>query len=42
LADLLPEVQFHRHDRLILSAALLGGVFLAYVLESDLMSMLAP
>jgi zinc and cadmium transporter len=30
LADLLPEVQFHRHDRLKLSAALLLGVALAY------------
>lgn len=29
LADLLPEVQFHRHDRLKLSAALLLGVALA-------------
>jgi zinc and cadmium transporter len=42
LADLLPEVQFHHHDRLKLSAAMLSGVFLAYILESDLMSMLAP
>ena len=30
LADLLPELQFHRHDRLKLSAALLAGVVLAY------------
>jgi zinc and cadmium transporter len=30
LSDLLPEVQFHRHDRLKLSAALLLGVALAY------------
>jgi zinc and cadmium transporter len=29
LADLLPEVQFHHHDRLKLSAALLLGVVLA-------------
>ena len=29
LADVLPEVQFHRHDRLKLSAALLLGVALA-------------
>lgn len=40
LADLLPEVQFHHHDRLKLSAAMLGGVFLAYVLESDLAALL--
>ncbi|MFN0052806.1 MAG: ZIP family metal transporter [Planctomycetales bacterium] len=30
LADLLPEVQFHTHDRLKLSAALLLGVALAW------------
>jgi zinc and cadmium transporter len=30
LGDLLPELQFHRHDRLKLSAALLLGVGLAY------------
>lgn len=30
LSDLLPEVQFHRHDRLKLSAALLAGVVAAY------------
>ncbi len=30
LSDLLPEVQFHRHDRLKLSAALLLGVLAAY------------
>jgi len=30
LGDLLPEVQFHRHDRLKLSAALLAGVAIAY------------
>ncbi len=30
LADLLPEIQFHRHDRWQLSGALLFGVFLAY------------
>lgn len=30
LSDLLPEVQFHSHDRLRLSAALLLGVALAY------------
>lgn len=30
LGDLLPEVQFHRHDRLKLSLALLVGVALAY------------
>src|SRR5262245_19609541 len=31
LGDLLPELQFHRHDRVQLSAALLGGVFLTVV-----------
>ncbi len=30
LSDLLPEVQFHQHDRLRLSAALLTGVMAAY------------
>ena len=30
LSDLLPEVQFHRHDRLKLSAALILGVLCAY------------
>jgi len=30
LSDLLPEVQFHRHDRLKLSAALVFGVVAAY------------
>lgn len=30
LSDLLPEVQFHRHDRFKLSAALLLGVVIAY------------
>jgi len=30
LGDLLPEVQFHSHDRLLLSAALLTGIALAY------------
>ena len=28
LSDLLPELQFHEHDRLVLSAALLSGVAL--------------
>lgn len=32
LSDLLPEVQFHSHDRLRLSLALLVGVLLAYVI----------
>lgn len=32
LSDLLPEVQFHSHDRLKLSAALLVGVFLAWAI----------
>jgi zinc and cadmium transporter len=30
LADILPEIQFHRHDRLKLTAALLTGVALAF------------
>ncbi len=30
LSDLLPEVQFHRHDRLKLSVALLSGIATAY------------
>jgi zinc and cadmium transporter len=29
-SDLLPEVQFHRHDRLKLTAALVGGILLAW------------
>lgn len=32
LSDLLPEVQFHSHDRLRLSAALLVGVLLAWLI----------
>jgi zinc and cadmium transporter len=32
LSDLLPEVQFHTHDRVKLSAALLAGVVLAYLI----------
>jgi len=32
LSDLLPEVQFHRHDRLKLSAALILGVLCAYLI----------
>lgn len=32
LADILPEIQFHRHDRVKLSAALLSGVFAAFVI----------
>ena len=32
LSDLLPEVQFHSHDRLRLSFALLVGVFLAFAI----------
>lgn len=31
LADLLPEIQFHNHDRVALSVLLLGGVTVAYV-----------
>lgn len=34
LADLLPEVAFHTHDRLKLSAALLLGVAIALAIES--------
>ena len=33
LSDLLPEVQFHRHDRVQLSAALLSGIAIAYGME---------
>ncbi len=33
LSDLLPEVQFHSHDRLAMSGALLLGVTIAAVLE---------
>ena len=32
LSDLLPEVQFHSHDRLWLSAALLSGVIAAWLI----------
>ena len=32
LADVLPEVQFHRHDRIKLSAAILAGVMLAVLI----------
>ena len=32
LADLLPEIQFHSHDRLLLSAALVAGVAMAYLI----------
>ena len=32
LADILPELQFHRHDRIKLSAALMTGVLLAYAI----------
>jgi zinc and cadmium transporter len=32
LADILPEVQFHRHDRVKLSTSLLLGVLLAYAI----------
>lgn len=31
MSDLLPELQFHHHDRLLLSAALLAGLSVAYV-----------
>jgi len=33
LSDLLPEVQFHRHDRLQLSAALILGIAVAFLIE---------
>ena len=33
LSDLLPEVQFHRHDRLQLSAAMLTGMGIAVAIE---------
>jgi zinc and cadmium transporter len=33
LSDLLPEVQFHRHDRFMLSCALLIGVLIAYAIS---------
>jgi len=32
LADILPELQFHQHDRGLLSVALLLGVLLAYLI----------
>ena len=32
LSDLLPEVQFHSHDRLKLSAALLLGIVTAWAI----------
>ncbi|MDA0659055.1 MAG: ZIP family metal transporter [Planctomycetota bacterium] len=32
-SDLLPEVQFHSHDRLRLSVSLLAGVFLSWLIE---------
>lgn len=32
LADILPELQFHQHDRGLLSVALLFGVLLAYLI----------
>lgn len=33
LGDVLPELEFHRHDRVILSCALVAGLMLAFVLE---------
>ena len=33
LGDLLPEIQFHSHDRIKLSAALLAGLALAYAIK---------
>lgn len=35
LSDLLPEVQFHQHDRLQLSTALMVGIGIAYMLEKS-------
>jgi zinc and cadmium transporter len=32
LADILPEIQFHSHDRFKLTGALVAGVFLAYAI----------
>lgn len=32
LADILPEIQFHRHDRVKLTAALLAGVALSFAI----------
>jgi zinc and cadmium transporter len=34
LSDLLPELQFHRHDRLKLSAALVLGLGLAWIMAA--------
>lgn len=33
LGDLLPELEFHRHDRVKLSAALIAGLLLAFLIE---------
>src|SRR5690606_34264129 len=33
LGDLLPELEFHRHDRVKLSAALLAGLLIAFLIE---------
>ena len=33
LGDLLPEVHFHSHDRITLSAMLLLGIFIAFLIE---------
>ena len=33
LSDLLPEIQFHHHDRLQLSLVLLAGVLIAWGLQ---------
>ena len=33
LSDLLPEVQFHRHDRIQLSAAMLCGIGVSFLIE---------
>lgn len=34
LADLLPEIQFHQHDRVRLTSALLAGIALAFAIGS--------
>ncbi len=32
LSDLLPELEFHAHDRVVLSLALIAGIALAYAI----------
>jgi zinc and cadmium transporter len=31
MSDLLPELQFHHHDRLLLSLALIAGLAVAFI-----------